>query len=203
MTDVQPNIEDLIEDPEMKQAFEDAQRGVYKNTLLTMWESQLADELVGYNSPAGLDTYDSFLRSWPWLGYDKVQDARENLIMLTQISISYFDDAIEEFASEKETTREKLFSDVENDWVNHKELYAELIAQWTALTNSWGYLWTDTRPEDKPAMHVAITIAVARLIGPHGLVDQIRNLKDFEWSDEDQEKLSKRIQWLVEGDGDE
>lgn len=190
-------------DPEMEERFRQAARGKYEHTLIEIWGDDLSRELEGYAAQASMDTYEQFVRSWPWLKYSDVDACRKAMLKLTQESQDAMDDAVQAILAKTDRTYEELLGSQETDWPDNKEIYLEIVARWSALMTSWGQWWAHSSMTVKPVLHASIAIACARLIGQHGLVEQMKNLANFESSNEDQEALGARIAQLIEETGRE
>lgn len=199
----EPTTEQILSggDPEMEERFKNAGRGKYEHTLIEIWEDTLRRELEGYSDQASLDTYEQFLRNWPWLKYSDVEPARRLMITLTQEGLDALDAGVKYILEDDPRTLEEVMASHETDWVDNSKYYLEIVARWSALMIAWGERWAYTSMTLRPTLHVAIGIACARLVGQHGLVEQMKHIANFQSTDEDQTALGLRIQELNEEAG--
>jgi hypothetical protein len=201
----QPTLEELAGgDPELLEAMQKAQGGQWANTLVEIWEDTLNREAAGWAGEPSMDTYQAILQAWPFLGYHDVAKVRLIALQLTRESLDALDAAIEIFIAGTDKTKATVFSMNEDDWFHNRMLYLEIIAQWTALANQWGVRWRQANLREQPFVHAAVAICIAKNIGPNGLTEHIRHLKDFQsFGEEEHAYLSERLQFLIEGAGDE
>ena len=196
------------EDSRLAEGFRNAQKGVYENTLLTMWEDQLRQEMIGYGDAATLDVYDRMLREWHWVRYHDIEPIRRQLLLLTKECLDMLDEAVEYVLAQEKPprTRKEAFENSEHDWLANKALYIEITARWTAAMSFWGVRWQFAALKDRPILHAAIAIASGRIIGQYSLVEQMKNLADFSITDDENTALYARVNELVlnkQGAGDE
>jgi hypothetical protein len=191
----------LNDNPEFADAFAQANTGVYQHTVLQMWEDQLTNEMVGWNEPPTMDTYQSFMENWRWVGYHDVPKIRRILSKLTVETLNELEEAIEYATQDSKETKAEIYADPEHDWVANKDIYFEVIARFTALPNKWGTEWHFAPAKDQPNMHVAIAIIVNRIIGQQGLAEQMRHLKDFDVSEDEGNALNERVLEIIRSRG--
>jgi hypothetical protein len=202
--DEQPTIESILgDDPKLKEAFARAEQGFFQHVVLEHWESQLKDEIKGYEEDAALEVYQMFLDTFRWLRYQDIEKVRALIRRLMEESLLLLLDVIDAAVAGTPETKEDIYASLETDWEDNDEIYVEVLAQWTALTWRWGNEWQAAHVQQKPLLHAAIAVAQGRLFGDKGLHEQIRWVKDFMWGDNHQEQMVTRIQELVKEGGDE
>ena len=181
--------DDIQNTPEFQEAVRKAQLGQYEHTLFEMWEDILHEAKLQASGAVSIPLANGILRQWPWLSFKHLPDYfRERLRML--------DEALEVLQTCYPKPKELLFQENVGDWEAHKDAYIDAIAAWTQLSNHWSDQWEEipmNRP-DKAYKHAAVADMVSLLVNPStGLVEQLRNLADFQITSEESEALQKRI----------
>ena len=181
--------DDIQDSPDFREAVRKATVGEYDHTLFEMWEDVLEEAKRQVSGNVSIPLANGLLRQWPWLTFKHLPDyfkARAKMI----------DEAIEVLKSCYPKPQELLYQENANDWNLHKDEYIDVIVAWTQLSNHWSDQWEEipmNRP-DKAYMHAAVADMVALLVNPNtGLAEQMRNLANFQITEEESEALQKRI----------
>lgn len=186
------NIDPYAELPELADAVKAAETGVFEHTVLELWERHIEELLRINEAPMELMFADSVLRQWPWLGYADLEPYREArqeklLDILKALRFAYT------------KSSELLFQENENDWDLHKEIYLEVLVQWSILPLKWDKQWsTATDMQIKALLHAVNADAAVLVGGPESLPEYLRSLKDFGINEIDSEWLSERQSELTE-----
>ena len=181
--------EDIQDSADFREAVRKAQAGQYDHTLFEMWEDVLEEAKRQVSGAVSIPLANGLLRQWPWLTFKHLPDYfKERARMI--------DEAIEILKSCYPKPEELLYQENENDWLEHKDAYIDVIVAWTQLSNHWSDQWEEvpmSRP-DKAYKHAAVADMVALLVNPStGLAEQMRNLADFQITEAESEVLQKRI----------
>ena len=199
---------------------QNAQNGVFKRTLLERWEFMLVRQIDATEAPTSIEIASNILTSYPFLKHSDLASYRvsratllsETLlrfydILLTHLKFSEEDKATaleimyhERWDQEPKDVRPtkiaELYEEVENDWAEHSELYARIVASWSALANHWAENWAaklDATPAsyDIPAEHAAIIDTTSVLLNDQfGMISALRDLQSFEIDEDMAEKMT-------------
>lgn len=199
---------------------QNAQRGVFKRTLLERWEFMLVRQIDATEAPTSIEIASNILTSYSFLKHSDLAAYRsyraaslsEALlrfydVMLTYVGFSDEDKAealtnmyYERGDAEPKDVRPSkiadLYEEVEDDWKNHGELYARIITSWSALSDHWAEDWAaklDAFPAnpDIPAEHAAIIDTTSVLLNEQfGMVSALRDLQNFEIDEDMAEKMT-------------
>ncbi|QNN98096.1 hypothetical protein SEA_FEDE_48 [Microbacterium phage Fede] len=194
-----PVIEDLPDDievdddiqssPEFMEAVRRAQTGQYEHTMFEMWEDILFEARAQVDGAVSIPLANGLLRQWPWLQFKTLPEYFKRRLQC-------IDEAIEILHANYPKPAELLYQESAGDWELHKDAYIDVLVAWTQLSNHWSDQWEEipmTRP-DKPIMHAVVSDMTALLINPStGLAEQLRNLADFNITEEESEEMHKRI----------
>jgi hypothetical protein len=203
MPDNQAAFEELIEDnPELAHAFQTVNDGTFSHTLLEQWEHTLKTEMDSFLGDGPMDQYTQFLQTWPWLEYGHVERVRKYMAEFSVDSINQLNIAIIETIEKTPRNKEDVYKSIENDWIDNRDIYLELIPRWTMLSNVWNARWANSSIREKPLLHVAVALSIARLLGGKGLVENLRYLKNANdevegITDERQKQMGERTRALL------
>ena len=189
-------LEDDIQDsPDFREAVRKAQLGQYDSTLFEMWEDILFEAKRQVSGAVSIPLANGILRQWPWLSFKHLPD-------YFKARLGMLDEALEILYSCYPKPKELLYQENVDDWNLHKEEYIDVIVAWTQLSNNWSDIWEEipmNRP-DKAYKHAAVADMVSLLVNPStGLIEQMRNLANFQITEEESEAMQARIN----GVGDE
>ena len=180
-------VMDEFEADDLSEAVKKAETGRFDHTLFEIWESILEEALL-QSQTLTIPYADALLRQWPWLRYPDL----DKYLEIRSVFIREATDTLRSCYPEDKTI-EQLFSENEDDWTYHKDIYLDIIVAWTRLCNAWAEVWKNS-DTDRPVFHAAVSDMTALLINPQmGLVENVRNLAGFEISEEDGAALTERI----------
>jgi hypothetical protein len=165
-----------------------AATGQYENTMFEMWKMYLEGAIHEVSSPLTIPVADGVLRQWPWFKYHDLDAYRST-------RKAYLNAALDALFLAYPKDEDVLFRENEQDWLRHKKDYIEVIVRWTRLVNKWTVQWMEialNKPQ-KYIQHAVISDIAAMLINPqYGLVENLRNLADFNITDEEGQELARR-----------
>lgn len=184
---------------------ENARNGIFKKTLLERWDYTLQSQINATLQPISLEIASDVLNTYPWLKHQNLPSYREDrmdlLLGAKRVLRTVLDEAVD---TDDEKTRElrieQIFSENEDDWIKHKDLYLQTIAGWNKLirdaSEDWSLAMNNDHLENIESFHAAILDVAALLLNEgFGLLDGLRQLKDFEHSEETAARLAE----LMEG----
>lgn len=187
MNDSAPQATTEINEEEQlitEEALSEAQQGRFQHTMLEMWYATLCNLVAQAKSPLNIEVATSILQTYPWLRHDdlvKYQKDRETRLIQAR-------DVLLEVIGED---REKIFSENEDDWNLHAELYIEVLAGWNKLARIWDENW-GLKPSK--VSHATIADVIALLLNnDFGMVEGLRNLANFDLTPELREKLNEEL----------
>lgn len=169
-----------------EQALRNASEGLYEHTFLEMWDTVLGNLITATKEPLELDVAASILQAYPWLDHSGINPYREK-------RVRYLEEAREVLTDVLGDQMVKLYTENENDWTLHKDIYIEILKGWKELTETWAHEWAVQAARTTPSKvdHAVIADVSGILLSPqYGLVEQLRNLKDFEFTEEDRNRLA-------------
>ena len=189
---------------------ENAQRGVFKRTLLERWEFMLVRQIDATAAPTTIEIASNILTTYTFLKHSDLTVYRSNRVgLLSEALVRFYDILLTHkgFSDEdKEAALERMFFDrgdqepadvrpskiadlyeeIEDDWKKHSELYTRIIAVWSALSSNWAERWAanlDENPNDPdiPGEHASIVDTTSVLLNEQfGMVSALRDLQSFE-----------------------
>lgn len=169
-----------------------ASQGKFKHTMLEMWEAALNNLILQSSGPIGLDIAASILQSYPWLNHN-------DLFKYQKDRIQRFEEARERLYLVLGDDKEKIYSENENDWLLHSELYIQVVASWNNMARLWEAEWSK-----KPAKvsHATIADVTAMILNENfGIIESLKNLADFEMTDELKELMNELLGLKVADNG--
>ena len=199
---------------------QNAQRGVFKRTLLERWEFMLVRQIDATEAPTSIEIASNILTTYTFLKHRDLVVYRayraallsEALlrfydIILTKIGFSdedkaealknmYYERGDQEPKDVRPSKVAELYEEIEDDWENHSELYTRILASWSALADHWAENWAaklDTSPTDLdiPAEHAAIIDTTSVLLNEQfGMVSALRDLQSFDIDESLAEKMT-------------
>lgn len=188
----------LEETPEFQAAVKAAQTGVFDTTLFEMWEHILDELIETTESDISLQTADTILRSFPWLTH-------ADLPMYMGLKIQRLHQIKSAIVAAYPKPQELLFQEADDDWILHKDAYLEILAWWSAFPDKWQAEWRELGWDipTKGVEHAVIADVSSIIAGPNSLPEHLRDLKDFEITEGDGEKLRERAIEIRAGVSDE
>lgn len=183
-------IEDLIgNSEEFQDAIRRANLGVYEHTILEHWSIILDEQIAGTSSALTMPLVDSMLRTWPYLS---LSDIPSYLKMLNGKLVE-IKDVLDLIIGDD---RKKIFSEIDEDGSEHKELYKQAIGQWNALTNFWAEEWISIPLKNEKTKLIALvanSVATSIVHGQTGLVGYLGNLAGLNMTEEDERDITAII----------
>lgn len=183
----QPEVEEEVtEEPFItEEAMRNAEKGIFKHTLLEAWLHSLNMLAQSNDGPLDIETASAILSNYPWLKHDDLQQYRVD-------RRARFLQAIEvlEGILGTEEHKAKLFSENIDDWNLHVDYYLQVIAGWHMLTQSWAKTWSEKKPHR--VTHATIVDVSTQLINDEiGLISGIKTLANFEITEANRERLNQ------------
>lgn len=187
---METNIEDT---QEFQDALKSLNSGEYEHTMLEAWKVTLEGMIGGIKEKITMRVANDIVRSFPWLTHADVP-------AYVQLKLRRVEQILEELLASfpEDKTIEELFSENENDWLEHKDIYLEIIARWTNLARTWEDQWDELEFRDsmKALLHAVVSDVITLIAGGNALVNNIKELSNFEIDEADGAWLQKRVEEL-------
>ena len=198
---------------------ENAQRGVFKRTLLERWEFMLVRQIDATSAPTTIEIASNILTTYTFLKHRDLAIYRASRVaMLSEALVRFYDILLTHkgFSDEdKEAALDRMFfnrgdqepadvrpskivelyEEIEDDWKEHIELYTRIIAAWSALSSHWAECWAanlDKNPDSSiPGEHAAIIDTTSVLLNEQfGMVAALRDLQGFDIDEDTADKMT-------------
>ena len=199
---------------------ENAQRGVFKRTLLERWEFMLVRQIDATAAPTTIEIASNILTTYTFLKHRDLAVYRANRVnLLSEALVRFYDILLTHkgFSEEdKEAALDRMFfnrgdqepadvrpskiadlyEEIEDDWKKHSELYTRIIAMWSALSSNWAERWAanlDENPNDPdiPGEHASVIDTTSVLLNEQfGMVSALRDLQSFDIDEDMADKMT-------------
>ena len=179
LTEEKIETEDFI----TEEALKNAQQGKFEHTMMEMWHSAIGNLINAASAPLNIEVASGILNAYPWLRHDDLQPYMADRVVRYKQALQVIEDVLGD-------QKEKVFSENENDWELHSDLYLQVMGKWNRLTIQWNDAWASKKPHR--VTHATIIDVSGQLLSPeYGFIEGLRNLAGFELTEELKQKLNE------------
>jgi hypothetical protein len=179
--------EEQEEGLDFAEAIRRAESGQFEHTLFEMYEDMIQQGIKGLQGPLNLPTANSILRSWPMIKFSELR-------LYLKRRETRLQEAYQTLQDIYDGKKEQIFLENVDDWEVHKDLYIDLIVEWTKLTNEWAEQWMTMSDNRSKVVEMAVLMDLqAVILGEEGFVTQMRNLYGFNITEDEGAEITRRL----------